>query len=334
MVNPKTLQIATWSLLSPDWTVSTVRQALSPTGVGAIHKETKAIRKKHGRMFWAKAGLYFGVGIQLLNAVFRKKDEEENPKYYKEKKNKSIIDYTMLGNVSGMKTRLFVGRYKDGTERYIKWGKQFREIPELFIDPFKKIGGKASPAAQKISEVFTGSTLGGFTNKNIHGKKGWTKTLGRIKAIAASPIPFSANTLFRKDREFKPLDLMFPASKGMSSSKGIHLIKSAITISNKENRAKEIEKISLELIQNNIAPEPIFKAALSSHKAQNTTDINSNIRNIDDAKKALKKATSTRDRDVIKRKIKKIKKERAALNDGLNWLKGAIRKVDKYKDDL
>ena len=31
-------------------------------------------------------------------------------------------------------TYLFSGRNKDGTEKYIRWGKQFREFPELLFD--------------------------------------------------------------------------------------------------------------------------------------------------------------------------------------------------------
>lgn len=55
MTNPKSLQIMRWALLSPDWTISTIRQALSPTGIGRVHKETVGVRRKAGAMFWLKA---------------------------------------------------------------------------------------------------------------------------------------------------------------------------------------------------------------------------------------------------------------------------------------
>ncbi len=65
--------------------------------------------------------MYFGVGINTLNAYFRKQDQEENPELYPEKM--SVWDYTMFNNTLGHKTHLFTGRYDDGTERYLRWGK-------------------------------------------------------------------------------------------------------------------------------------------------------------------------------------------------------------------
>ena len=108
-----------WSLLSSDWTLSTARQALAPTGIGYVHKETKYLRKKIGRRFWIRAMLHFGVGINALNALFRLSDEKENPEYYFAKE-KGFLSKTMWGNNYGHKSPLFVGRHEDGTERYIR----------------------------------------------------------------------------------------------------------------------------------------------------------------------------------------------------------------------
>jgi hypothetical protein len=124
-----------------------------------------------------------GAGVNILNSVARKKDMEENPELYTEDQlailDKSIKDVdlsnqeevaaylkdlsklTMANNTIGHKTHLFDGRYEDGKERYIRWGKQFRELPELFMDEsgvnfprpmLRKLGGKAAPQVQILSQ--------------------------------------------------------------------------------------------------------------------------------------------------------------------------------------
>jgi hypothetical protein len=97
--NPKTWQFMKWTLLSRDWTLSTVRQALGVTGIGDVYKgflgesatgkekiqhswDMHKGRMKEGFKFWARAGLYFGIGMNVLNAVFRGNDKEENPENY------------------------------------------------------------------------------------------------------------------------------------------------------------------------------------------------------------------------------------------------------------
>jgi len=200
------------------------------------------------------------VGINLLNATFRKKDMEENPQYYTDDALKSIetefsdVDWgdadavktylkglkglTMADNTIGHKTHLFIGRYEDGTEKNLRWGKQFRELFELIMDKagvswprpmLKKIGGKAAPQAQLIAQAFTGKTLSGYENYDLKYKEGWDYTIGLMKTIAKAGLPYSSANIFREDKEFRPTDLFAPSSKGMTPSqaedlffKGIH----------------------------------------------------------------------------------------------------------------
>ena len=117
----------------------------------------------------------------------------------------------MIGNTIGKRTNLFVGRYADGTERYIRWGKQFRELLEFFFDStgfspiaasLKKVGGKIAPLMQLTSQIFTGVAPSGFRNDDIYGKKGWDKTFGIFKTLLKSPLPFASRSLLTKDKEF------------------------------------------------------------------------------------------------------------------------------------
>ena len=75
-----------------------------------------------------------------LNAVMKARDKEKekekadeirktNPDYKSPYElaypdGMKWYDYTMLGNSLGQQTHLFLGRYEDGTEMYVRWGKQ------------------------------------------------------------------------------------------------------------------------------------------------------------------------------------------------------------------
>jgi hypothetical protein len=328
MVDPKTLQIMTWGLLSPDWTLSTVRQALSPTGIGAIHKETAGLRKKMGAQFWLKAGLYFGVGINILNYTFRKWDEEKYPQYY-EGIERSFIDRTMKGNTIGHKTHLFAGRYEDGSERYIRWGKQFRELPELFFDDtgfspisatLKKVGGKLAPVPQLMSRITTGVSPSGFRDDDIYGKKGWDRVLGIGKSLIKSPLPFSSRTLFQDNKEFHVTDIMMPSSKGMTRYKAIELFKYAIK-NQDEDFLKETYQFTL---MNNLPAYTLFKAGLTSLKAESTKEYNEGIETLTQAIEKLSETENIADLERAKRTIKRIQKEQLDRKIGIDLLDKAI----------
>lgn len=337
MVSPKTQQVMRWFLLSPDWTVSTIRQALSVTGFGGRNPEGRRIRAKSGTKFWLKAGVYFGTGINLLNSYYRKQDEQEHPEYYKDKK-MDFWDYTMFGNSIGHKTHLFTGRYEDGSERYLRWGKQFRELPELIMDEegvnfprplIKKIGGKSAPLIQLGSKVFTGKTLSGYDDWNVKDKKGWDYTLGLMKTIGESVLPFSSQAAFRDDKDWTPTDLMMPSSKGMTKSKAILLFKKAII----QNDVDYIKEIYSGAVKNNLEAFGLFKAALASVKAEGTKELMEDVRTIDDAKSKLKTTRDKAERDKLESKIKRFEKEIESKNKGFKGLNDAIKIMDGLDED-
>ncbi len=337
MLNPKQVQYMTWGLLSADWTTSTIRQALSPTGIGAIHKETKGLRKKLGRYFWVKAGLYFGVGINMLNYTFRKWDEKKNPQYYKGQK-MTFMDRTMFGNVIGKKTNLFVGRYEDGTERYIRWGKQFRELPELFWDDtgfspisatLKKAGGKLAPAIQLASRIGPGVSPSGFRNDDVYGKKGWDRTFGIFKTIIKSPIPFASRNLLSKDKKFHITDVAFPSSKGMTRYRSIEFFKHAI-LKKDERILKETYQ---DTLKNNLPAFTLFNAALTSLKAETTRELNKSRKTIKDLEAALKTTRDREDAARILRRMIRFKKEARDRDIGIKAYGIALEKMKLYNAD-
>ena len=48
-----------------------------------------------------------------------------------------------------------MGRNRDGTEKYMRMGKQFREVLEWGMNPIKKIGAKLSPGVREAIRQVT-----------------------------------------------------------------------------------------------------------------------------------------------------------------------------------
>ena len=336
MVSPKSLQLMSWFLLSPDWTLSTLRQALAPTGIGTIHKEAgSALRKKMGAHFWIKAGLYFGLGINMLNYMNRKRDEKEHPEYY-EGEERGFFDRTMAGNAIGHKTHLFAGRYDDGTERYVRWGKQFRELPEMFFDDtgfspisatIKKIGGKMAPALQLASSILTGSSLSGFRNDDINGKEGWDKVYGIAKTILKSPLPFSSRTMFDENKEFHATDLAMPSSKGMTRYRSMELFKVAVA----KGDERMLKEVYQDTLRNNLPAYTLFNASLAQLKAESTKEYNEGLKSIADIQERAKQVETPLEAARLARIMKRMIKENADRMAGMKLLDAAILNLRKYQ---
>ena len=336
MVSPKSLQLMSWFLLSPDWTLSTLRQALAPTGIGTIHKEAgSALRKKMGAHFWVKAGLYFGLGINMLNHMNRKRDEKEHPEYY-EGEDRGFFDRTMAGNAIGHKTHLFAGRYDDGTERYVRWGKQFRELPEMFFDDtgfspisatIKKIGGKMAPALQLASSILTGSSLSGFRNDDINGKEGWDKVYGIAKTVMKSPFPFSSRTMFDENKEFHFTDVAMPSSKGMTRYRSIELFKVAI----EKDDERLLKEVYQDTLRNNLPAYTLFNASLAQLKAESTNEYNEGLKSIADVQERAKDIKSPIEAARLARVMRRMIKENADRMAGIRLLDAAILNLKKYQ---
>lgn len=321
MTDPRSLQVAQWFLLSPDWTMSTLKQAMAPTGVGAIGNDP-ALRRRLGRNFWAKAALYFGLGMNMLNMSLTKRDDANKRGVpFRQGKGK-----WMWENDPGHETHLFIGRYEDGKKRYLRWGKQFRELPELFYDaqamewsPItaakKKIGGKAAPALQTLSILMTKSSLSEFRNKELDEAEGWKWARVAAEHLATTPLPFSFRSSWDETKEFKMTDLFAPSSKGMTYYKARKMFKRAIL----ERKPKAVMRIFRAAYENNLSSFEILEDAMMELRKEADQEVREDIKRgkIPDPKTL---------RELEQSKLLKARdKERIAQLEAMDQLINAVR---------
>jgi len=258
---PKVRQMLHWLLLAPDWTFSVLKQAAAPAkGIGLIAK--KGVEQKlkgkalaaRGGLFWAKAGFYFNLIAQSVN-------------YYQTKKEYGEGQFTW-DNAPGNKLNIFMGRNDDGTERYLRMGKQFREVLEWGIKPLTKLGAKLSPLLRESMRQFTAHDPGSgypteWAEEPFWGKKGLVE---RGKSILEMPIPFS----LRPYVQSRPGVFMFtfPSKKGMSNYGAVKLFRKAI----KDKNPDRIKEVYISALRNNLDAQSLFRSARSSIKADITFD--------------------------------------------------------------
>lgn len=255
--SPKMRQILHWGFLAPDWTISTLRQATAPVRgkhLLTTEKIAKTVMSKRGALFWAKAAMYFNIIAQSAN-------------YYNTKKYKGEGRFTWE-NAPGHELNIYAGQNEDGTERYIRLGKQFREVMEWGIDPIKKLGSKASPNLREGIRQFAKHDPGSGYPTPWATKDFWDVEALKERGLSVleMPIPFS----LRPWIEDRPNMFMFslPASKGMTNYKTVSLFKEAIK---KEDKDK-VEHIYFSALENNLDAQSLFKSAKASVKADMTFD--------------------------------------------------------------
>lgn len=284
------------------------------------------------RLSRSKSGLLcYGVGFmigyeglsQLVNAAMRAWDEEKQKEKADEirKTNPSYkspyelaypdgmhwYDYLMRGNSLGQQSKIFMGRYADGTEMYIRHGKQFREIPELFFDAkdnfaipgpmVRRMYGKSSPLLRGMVDTYKWYLSPDYGDKEMQRKYG--ENLGLIPKLASYYVPFAVPT--QKDKEFKMLDLVFPSSKGFSRYKAQDYFKTFIMSEDKQGLAMTYNAC----VQNGIDPEVQLKAAISSVKALEASEMSDGVTSLQEASQRFDAAKSITEKKKMRQKMKK-----------------------------
>lgn len=247
-INPSTKKAASRWLMSPDWLLSTTRQFMGMFSSEKLHKTlnkrsenseiwqkikdvttllginsitddvtASGTRGRIARAFWVRSAILSAIYMNVLNAIFRAWDKDKNPELYPNKM--SPLDYTMIRNSTGSKQYIFIGRNKDGTEKYLRLGKQFREIPEMVMDPLKHIGAKVAPIPQAIATTFTGRSMGRFEDRELSKAEGWARIGLAAKNLGESYLPFSVSSAMVKKGDYSLFDLIGSTSRGMTTYK-------------------------------------------------------------------------------------------------------------------
>ena len=295
-------------------------------GRGEMTKEDylRLSRSKSGLLCY---GIGFMIGYeglsQLVNAAMRAWDEEKqkekadeirktNPNYKSPYElaypdGMHWYDYLMRGNSLGQQSKIFMGRYADGTEMYIRHGKQFREIPELFFDAkdnfaipgpmVRRMYGKASPLLRGMIDTSKWYLSPDYGDKEMQRKYG--ENLGLIPKLGSYYVPFAVPT--QKDKEFKMLDLVFPSSKGFSRYKAQDYFKTFIMSEDKQGLAMTYNAC----VQNGIDPEMQLKAAISSVKALEASEMSDGVTSLQEASKRFDAAKSITEKKKMRQKMKK-----------------------------
>ena len=354
----RTLRYAGRVLLSPDWNASTTRHFLALTGYGSIWNEaTFENFKQYYQRLWNKelipedegrrsrqisALLCYGIGFMVFyeafangfNAAFRALDEEKERKKAEEirKTNPSYksmyelaypdgmkwYDYLMRGNSLGQQSKIFLGRYADGTEMYIRHGKQFREIPEYFFNekgefeipgPFvNRLVGKANPLIRMGLDDYNylSPYRASHSDKELQRKYGKLvgneslgKTIGLLHKNALYAFPFLIPS--QENKEFKAVDFFFPSSKGFSPWKAQSYFKDFILSGDMETLVMTYQSCQ----RNGIDPEAQIKAAIGSVKALESAEMSDGVTSLQEASKRFDAAKSITEKKKMRQKMKK-----------------------------
>lgn len=298
-----------------------------------IHKEL--IPEDEGRRSrQISALLCYGIGFMVfyegiangINAAFRALDEEKERKKAEEirKTNPNYrsmyelaygdvgmkwYDYLMRGNSLGQQSKIFLGRYEDGTEMYVRHGKQFREVPEYlfnhkgeleFPGPMvQRMIGKANPMVRMtLDDInYLSDFQASHADQEIQRKYG--KTIGLLYKDALYWAPFLIPS--QENKEFKAVDFFFPSSKGFSPWKAQSYFKDFILSGDMEGVVMTYQSCQ----RNGIDPEAQIKAAIGSVKALESAEMSDGVTSLQEASKRFDAAKSITEKKKMRQKIKK-----------------------------
>lgn len=278
--------------------------------------------------------LCYGIGFMVfyegiangINAAFRALDEEKERKKAEEirKTNPSYksmyelaygdegmkwYDYLMRGNSLGQQSKIFMGRYEDGTEMYIRHGKQFREVPEYlfnhkgeleFPGPMvQRMIGKANPMVRMtLDDInYLSDFQASHADQEIQRKYG--KTIGLLYKDALYWAPFLIPS--QENKEFKAVDFFFPSSKGFSPWKAQSYFKDFILSGDMEGVVMTYQSCQ----RNGIDPEAQIKAAIGSVKALESAEMNDGVTSLQVACQRFDAAKSITEKKKMRQKMKK-----------------------------
>lgn len=311
------------------WAAARGKGELTPEDWGRFSRQKSAL------LCYGLGFMVFYEGIANgISAAFRALDEEKERKKADEirKTNPSYrspyelaypdgmkwYDYLMRGNSLGQQSKIFLGRYADGTEMYIRHGKQFREIPEYFFNekgefeipgPFvNRLVGKANPLIRMGLDDYNylSPYRASHSDKELQRKYGKLigneslgKTIGLLHKNALYAFPFLIPS--QENKEFKAVDFFFPSSKGFSPWKAQSYFKDFILSGDMEGVVMTYQSCQ----RNGIDAEAQIKAAIGSVKALESAEMQDGVTSLQEASKRFDAAKSITEKKKMRQKMKK-----------------------------
>ena len=301
------------------WAAARGKESLPPEYFGRKQRQISAL------ICYFIGFLFYEAYANAHNAAFRAMDEEKERKKAEEirKTNpnyKSMYelaypdgmmwyDYLMRGNSLGQQSKIFLGRYADGTEMYIRHGKQFREVPEYlfnhkgeleFPGPMvQRMIGKANPMVRMMLDDinYLSDFQASHADQEIQRKYG--KTIGLLYKDALYWAPFLIPS--QENKEFMAVDIFFPSSKGFSPWKAQSYFKDFILSGDMEGVVMTYQSCQ----RNGIDPEAQIKAAIGSVKALESAEISDGVTSLQEASKRFDAAKSITEKKKMRQKMKK-----------------------------
>ena len=291
------------------------------------HDELRRLRSKNAKYCYLIGALvWWNIFYNAINALMRWLDEKDEKKKAEEMRKTNPeykspyelvypngmkwYDYTMWGNAIGQQTHLFTGRYADGTETYVRWGKQFREFPELFMGRhgiefpaplIQRMMSKANPNIGTAIDFLGAQNIGGFNgsyeNKELREKYG--KTIATLASTSRHFIPFGMPT--QTEKEYKWLDFFMPSSKGFSRWKAKDYFETFIM----DGDWNGIDATYNACVMNGIDAEKALDAAIASIKATQKKELAGDVTDLTTAAQKFDEATTPERRAVLLNKLKK-----------------------------
>ena len=287
-----------------------------------------------GRFSRSKSALLcYGIGVMVayeclanaLNAAFRALDEEKeqekadeirktNPSYKSSYElaypdGMKWYDYLMRGNSLGQQSKIFLGRYQDGSEMYIRHGKQFREVPEYFFNHkgefefpgpmMQRMLGKANPLARMLLDNFNYVSDFQSSHADQELQRKYGKTIGLLYKDALYFAPFLIPS--QENKEFKFVDFFFPSAKGFSKWKAQDYFKTFILCGDMRGVALTYQSCQ----RNGIDPEEQIKAAIGSVKALESAEMQDGVTSLQIASQRFDEAKSITEKKKMRQKMKK-----------------------------
>lgn len=321
-------------------------------GKDVPRNELRRMRSKNAKMcYLIGVTIFYYAAFNIINAIARAWDEDEEKKKAEEirKTNPDYKspyelaypdgmkwwEYTMLGNSPRHETHLFLGRYEDGTEYYVRWGKQFREFPELFIGKngfefpgplIERMKGKSNPLLRYTEGAFGVLDIHGYNApydmQEMRDKYGKEITL--LAYTAQQFLPFSVPT--QEDKEFKLLDLMMPSQKGFTRWKAVNYFEDFIVSGEMDG----IERTYKAAVMNGINAEECLQAAIARVKATQRKEMGDGITDLQGAYERFNASKDLAERKLMRQKMRKY----LSQSGWKNFSKAdAVEKVQEFIND-